>query len=214
MALAADPPRPGGSGRPGQPHALSCRNCRNRHFDADFRSADPNDAQFSAGDPYRGGPPRPGGRDLRGWLGPPASPQPGKRCRGPSTSSPVRRALRISSSTSNWVRTGPGVSISFSSRMVRRREVKGTKDIAGTRGDHGLWQEAVRDVRPLRGARPANSAGLPREADAASARVEPAALHPHMPLPPLDRFAGIDRANAERLKRGLHRIEARLDLQE
>ena len=33
-----------------------------------------------------------------------------------------------------------------------------------------------------------------------------------MPLPPLDRFAGIDRANAERLKRGLHRIEARLDL--
>ena len=35
---------------------------------------------------------------------------------------------------------------------------------------------------------------------------------PQMPLPPLDRFAGIDRANAERLKRGLHRIEARLDL--
>jgi DNA-nicking Smr family endonuclease len=33
-----------------------------------------------------------------------------------------------------------------------------------------------------------------------------------MPLLPLDRFAGIDRANAERLKRGLHRIEARLDL--
>jgi DNA-nicking Smr family endonuclease len=31
-------------------------------------------------------------------------------------------------------------------------------------------------------------------------------------MPPLARFAGIDRANAERLKRGLHRIEARLDL--
>jgi DNA-nicking Smr family endonuclease len=31
-------------------------------------------------------------------------------------------------------------------------------------------------------------------------------------MPPLDRFAGIDRANAERLKRGLHRIEAHLDL--
>jgi DNA-nicking Smr family endonuclease len=30
--------------------------------------------------------------------------------------------------------------------------------------------------------------------------------------PALDRFAGIDRANAERLKRGLHKIEARLDL--
>jgi len=33
------------------------------------------------------------------------------------------------------------------------------------------------------------------------------------PLPlPLDRFAGIDRASAERLKRGLHKIEATLDL--
>jgi DNA-nicking Smr family endonuclease len=30
--------------------------------------------------------------------------------------------------------------------------------------------------------------------------------------PPLDRFAGIDRANAERLKRGLHKVEATLDL--
>jgi DNA-nicking Smr family endonuclease len=28
----------------------------------------------------------------------------------------------------------------------------------------------------------------------------------------LDRFAGIDRSNSERLKRGLHKIEARLDL--
>jgi DNA-nicking Smr family endonuclease len=32
------------------------------------------------------------------------------------------------------------------------------------------------------------------------------------PLPPLDRPAGIDRANAERLKRGKHAIEGRLDL--
>jgi DNA-nicking Smr family endonuclease len=30
--------------------------------------------------------------------------------------------------------------------------------------------------------------------------------------PALDRFSGIDRANAERLKRGLHRVEGRLDL--
>jgi len=28
--------------------------------------------------------------------------------------------------------------------------------------------------------------------------------------PPLDRFTGIDRANAERLKRGLHKIDAPL----
>src|SRR5205807_8439885 len=32
------------------------------------------------------------------------------------------------------------------------------------------------------------------------------------PLPPLDRFAGIDRATAERLKRGRYPVEARLDL--
>jgi DNA-nicking Smr family endonuclease len=89
--------------------------------------------------------------------------------------------------------------------------VKGTREIAGPRGDRGLWQEAVRDVRPLRGAGPTNSARLPREADVAPARVErERTTPPHMP--PLDRFAGIDRANAERLKRGLHRIEARLDL--
>jgi len=46
-----------------------------------------------------------------------------------------------------------------------------------------------------------------------SASTEPEtrpAPAPH--LPSLARFAGIDRANAERLKRGLHRIDARLDL--
>jgi DNA-nicking Smr family endonuclease len=86
--------------------------------------------------------------------------------------------------------------------MFRRREVKGTSD---------LWREAVRDVRPLRGAVPPKSEGSRREAVVASARVEQARTPPPV-MPPLDRFAGIDRANAERLKRGLHRIEARLDL--
>ena len=33
-----------------------------------------------------------------------------------------------------------------------------------------------------------------------------------MPPPPLDRFAGLDRASAERLRRGRYPIEARLDL--
>jgi DNA-nicking Smr family endonuclease len=89
--------------------------------------------------------------------------------------------------------------------------VKGTREIAGPRGERGLWQEAVRDVRPLRGARPTNSARLPRDADVAPARVERERTKPPR-MPPLDRFAGIDRANAERLKRGLHRIEVRLDL--
>jgi len=46
------------------------------------------------------------------------------------------------------------------------------------------------------------------------AEPHPAPLTPAPALPPLalDRFAGIDRANAERLKRGKHRVEARLDL--
>jgi len=82
--------------------------------------------------------------------------------------------------------------------------VKGTSD---------LWREAVRDVWPLRGASPANSEGSRRDVEFASARVERGCTTPpQVPLPPLDRFAGIDRANAERLKRGLHAIDARLDL--
>jgi DNA-nicking Smr family endonuclease len=81
------------------------------------------------------------------------------------------------------------------------------------KGTSDLWREAVRDVRPLRGARPANSEGSRRDAEVTSARVEQGrTTPPHVPLPTLDRFAGIDRANAERLKRGLHKIEARLDL--
>ena len=95
--------------------------------------------------------------------------------------------------------------------MFGWREVNGTRDTARPWGDHGLWQEAVRDVRPLRNGGAAKAQEPPREAMVASARVERGRTLPP-PMPPLDRFAGIDRANAERLKRGLHRIEARLDL--
>ena len=89
--------------------------------------------------------------------------------------------------------------------------MKETRDGAGPRDNRGVWQEAVRDVRPLRGGRAAISERPPREPVVASARVD-RGRSPPAHLPPLDRFAGIDRANAERLKRGLHRIEARLDL--
>jgi DNA-nicking Smr family endonuclease len=69
-----------------------------------------------------------------------------------------------------------------------------------------LWREAMQDVKPLRGREPAIlSPPLPAPAD--TERV----VKPHR-LPGLDRFSGIDRANAERLKRGLHPIEGRLDL--
>jgi DNA-nicking Smr family endonuclease len=74
--------------------------------------------------------------------------------------------------------------------------------------DTALWQRAMQDVRPL--------APRPRPAPT-PVRPEPVARQPIVPIPappatPLDRAAGLDRANAERLKRGKHRIEARLDL--
>jgi DNA-nicking Smr family endonuclease len=68
-------------------------------------------------------------------------------------------------------------------------------------------------VQPLRGRvalhpatpSPSPEAGPQPPAD----RRHPAMLHAPVGLLP---FAGIDRANAERLKRGLHHIDARLDL--
>jgi DNA-nicking Smr family endonuclease len=96
--------------------------------------------------------------------------------------------------------------------------------------DIGLWRRAMRDVIPLRG-RPeyplpgppplAREARVGVNAGASKAlrvdgpigskpsRPSPA---PPMPPPPLDTFAGLDRASAERLRRGRYPIEARLDL--
>ncbi len=84
--------------------------------------------------------------------------------------------------------------------------------------DAGLWRRAMRDVAPLRGrpsvsppdplpdrGRPARIAG---ETPAVQSRAAPRL----QPLPPLDRFAGVDRATAERLKRGRYPVDAHLDL--
>ena len=76
-------------------------------------------------------------------------------------------------------------------------------------GDRLLWREAVRNVTPLRGPAPVVS---PASRSAPQAIDEDKrARRPGRPSA-LDRFSGIDRASAERLKRGLHPIEARLDL--
>jgi DNA-nicking Smr family endonuclease len=73
------------------------------------------------------------------------------------------------------------------------------------RNDRTVWADAVRDVMPLAGrAPPAAAPPVPAEA----AENRPAAADPG----PIERFAGIDRANAERLKRGRHPISAQLDL--
>jgi DNA-nicking Smr family endonuclease len=77
------------------------------------------------------------------------------------------------------------------------------------RSDLLLWREAMRSVTPLRG-RAAPVAPAP----GSTTPVAVEKRHTGEPgrLPALEHFSGIDRANAERLKRGLHPIEARLDL--
>ncbi len=77
--------------------------------------------------------------------------------------------------------------------------------------DQALWQRATRDVRRLA---PRQAPPAPTPNPAPKKGTDPRSPPPAPTLPPLtlDRFAGIDRANAERLKRGRHEIEARLDL--
>ena len=75
--------------------------------------------------------------------------------------------------------------------------------------DNALWQRAMRGVKPL-AERPRVPEPKPAKQSARPRLAAPPGPSPSHP--PLDRFAGIDRANAERLKRGKQRIEARLDL--
>jgi DNA-nicking Smr family endonuclease len=70
--------------------------------------------------------------------------------------------------------------------------------------DAALWEEAVRGVAPLRRREPAASA-LPLAAAPTEGLRQPEVTAD-------DRPAGLDRATAERLRRGLRPIEARLDL--
>jgi DNA-nicking Smr family endonuclease len=96
--------------------------------------------------------------------------------------------------------------------------------------DIGLWRWAMRDVAPLRGrpecplpnpsplaekGRVGMKAGeIPAAPTADPVRIVPPRPPPARAVPPpaLDRFAGLDRASAERLRRGRYPIEARLDL--
>lgn len=80
--------------------------------------------------------------------------------------------------------------------------------------DTVLWQRAMRGVKPLapRAAPPASRS--PPPPPAIRQHGEPAAAPPAPEPPPLarNRMAGYDKANAERLRRGKHPIEDRLDL--
>src|SRR5262245_49882432 len=90
--------------------------------------------------------------------------------------------------------------------------------------DLDLWRRLTRQISPLprrsqakqaRTDRPVRDAPPPQAAPATIAalppRREPAAAK-SKPTPASDPFAGIDRANAERLKRGKRAIDDRLDL--
>jgi len=106
--------------------------------------------------------------------------------------------------------------------MVRAASMSYWSKMRRTRTDRvddvELWRRAARDVAPLPGRAPSperrhpagpsgNAGGTP------AVRAKPAAGPTPTPPPtPLDRFAGVDRATAERLKRGRRAIEARLDL--
>ena len=82
--------------------------------------------------------------------------------------------------------------------------------------DRDLWRRAMRDVRPLAGRAPPpprldrEDRPVPATEDAERHQIP---LPPRAPpLPPLDRHAGIDKATAERLRRGRYPVEATLDL--
>ena len=84
--------------------------------------------------------------------------------------------------------------------------------------DAELWRRVARDIAPLPGRslpedrlRPARNAP-DTGAVQPSAPIKPSGAPAPAPPPPLDRFAGVDRATAERLRRGQRDIEARLDL--
>jgi DNA-nicking Smr family endonuclease len=81
--------------------------------------------------------------------------------------------------------------------------------------DVELWRRVARDIAPLPGRAPApdrrHPAGPTGDAGETPAVWTKPARIP-IPAPPLDQFAGVDRATAERLKRGRRAIEARLDL--
>jgi DNA-nicking Smr family endonuclease len=87
--------------------------------------------------------------------------------------------------------------------------VKRADNPAPALGDRAIWAEAMRDVIPLRGRR------RPALPDATEPRSDPPPAANGAPSSEASQpaaFGGIDRANAERLKRGRHPIEARLDL--
>jgi DNA-nicking Smr family endonuclease len=89
--------------------------------------------------------------------------------------------------------------------------------------DIALWRRVARDVAPLPGrslppdrrhrdGTPGNAGGTPAVPTKSAATPAKPPQSPAPAPPALDQFAGVDRATAERLRRGRRVIEARLDL--
>jgi DNA-nicking Smr family endonuclease len=78
--------------------------------------------------------------------------------------------------------------------------------------DRAIWAEAMRGVTPLRGRAVPSPSNVSINASEPPRTMEGSSVATEANLDSIERFAGIDRANAERLKRGRHPIEARLDL--
>ena len=88
--------------------------------------------------------------------------------------------------------------------------------------DAELWRRVARDIAPLSGRSQTQDRGRPARNAPETGAVQTgklAGVQPKRPQPPpqpapppLDQFAGVDRATAERLRRGRRAIEARLDL--
>jgi DNA-nicking Smr family endonuclease len=91
---------------------------------------------------------------------------------------------------------------------ARKQAMVKVNDAVPGRADRLLWHNAVQSVTPLRGRAVAVVPGSGPTPTATEEKQAGRQLQP----PALERFSGIDRANAERLKRGLYPIEARLDL--
>jgi len=91
---------------------------------------------------------------------------------------------------------------------ARKQAMVKVNDPVPGRDDRLLWRNAVQSVTPLRRRAAAVVSGSGPTPRATEARQTSRQVQP----PALDRFSGIDRANAERLKRGHYAIEARLDL--
>jgi DNA-nicking Smr family endonuclease len=87
------------------------------------------------------------------------------------------------------------------------------------REERELWRRAMRDVAPLAGRprqhpveRPRPTIERPENGPLVRGSTAAKPAKASAEVPPIDSFAGVDRATAERVKRGRYEIEARLDL--